>query len=299
MTQQNLFRGTSGVSLPPALSTEIWAVLQQQSAVMNLANKIDLPGSGITLNDITGDAAANWVNESEEKPVSDSTITSKAMTPYKLAVIETFSNEFRRDLPALYDTLAQRLPGALALKFDQTVFHATAAPGSNFGLLSAAQFVTLDATDTYGDLTNADALIAQANGVTDGWVFSPKGRSVLLAAKDTLGRPLIVSDIQAGSALGSILGARVVNNRAAYKADAAGDNGEVIGFAGDWTAAAYGTVAGIQISVTEEATVNKGGTQINLWQRNMFALRAEIEVGFVVHDLNRFVKLVSGVNVIS
>ena len=45
------------------------------------------------------------------------------------------------------------------------------------------------------------------------------------------------------------------------------------------------------MSVSDQATINDGGTQLNLWQRNMFAIRAEIEVGFRVRDLAHFVKL--------
>jgi hypothetical protein len=42
----------------------------------------------------------------------------------------------------------------------------------------------------------------------------------------------------------------------------------------------YGTVAGVEIAVTDTATLTSGNTTINLWQQNMIAVRAEIEVGF-------------------
>lgn len=65
----------------------------------------------------------------------------------------------------------------------------------------------------------------------------------------------------------------------------------VVGFAGDWTQARYGIVDGINVSISEEATINTGTEQVNLWQRNMFALRCEAEVGFVVKNAAAFVKL--------
>jgi HK97 family phage major capsid protein len=289
-------RATSGVSLPKSVANEIWQETVEGSAVMSLAQRIDLPGNGVTIPMVTGDATAAFVNESEEKPVSDATVSNKSMTGYKIAVIETFSNEFRRDLPGLYDALAKRLPEALAKRFDQAVFHDTVAPGSNFDLLEGAPTVTLDTTDTYGDLVAIDASISAANGVLDGWALSPKARGVLLSAKDADGRPLLITDIQREGAIGSLLGAPVRLSRNAYKADAAGDDGEVLGFAGDWTAARYGTVEGVVVKISDQATVNKGGTQVNLWQRNMFAVLAEIEVGFAVKDINKFVKILSGVN---
>ena len=50
--------------------------------------------------------------------------------------------------------------------------------------------------------------------------------------------------------------------------------------AGDWTQAVWGTVEGIDISFSDQATLQNGTVTINLWQQNMFAVRAEIEVGF-------------------
>ena len=73
---------------------------QETSAVMAVSRQISLPGSGVSIPIVTGDSVADWVAESAEKPVSHATVSNKTMTPYKLAVIETFSMEFRRDLPA-------------------------------------------------------------------------------------------------------------------------------------------------------------------------------------------------------
>ena len=139
-------RGTSGVVLPSAISNEVWANTIEGSAVMQLANQIALPGNGVSIPIITGDPEAGWVAETGEKPVSRPTLGGKEMTPYKLAVIVPFSNEFRRDLSALYDALVQRLPSALAKKFDATVMHG-AAPGDNFDTLADAAAVDIK-TDT-------------------------------------------------------------------------------------------------------------------------------------------------------
>ena len=42
----------------------------------------------------------------------------------------------------------------------------------------------------------------------------------------------------------------------------------------------YGTVEGVKIDYSSDATLVDGNTTINLFQQNMFAVRAEIEVGF-------------------
>lgn len=287
-------RTTSGVNLPPQVSDEIWGTAVEQSAVMSLARRITLPGSGVSIPIVTGDAEADWVAETDEKPVSRATLGNKTITPYKLAVIEPFSNEFRRDLPALYRELARRLPFALARKFDATVFGlAAGAPGSNFDTLGAAAAVGI-AGDTYAGLVAADQAVATGGGDLTGWALSPQARGLLLGATDTAGRPLFINSVNNDGSVSRLLGQPVSFTKAVYAADADGAGAGTdaqLGYAGDWSSALYGTVEGVSVSVSDQATINDGGTQLNLWQRNMFAIRAEIEVGFRVRDIAHFVKL--------
>lgn len=286
-TQVDTYRGTSGVSLPTELSNDIWAQAQEDSAVMRLATRITLPGRGLSIPVITGDATADWVIESAEKPVSEATLDTKVMTPYKLAIIELFSNEFARDARALYDALRDRMPGAIAKKFDATVFHGS-APGTGFDVLSAATPISLDAANKgeWAALVQAYNDIAIAGGSLDGWALSPQGKGILLGATDGDGRPLFINNTADG-AVPMILGQRVADSRAAYKSGTP----DIVGIAGDWTKARYGIVEDIQIKISEDATINDGTNQINLWQRNMFAVMCEIEVGFVVEDDDYFALL--------
>lgn len=294
MAAVDINRGTTGVNLPPAVASEIWANMVEESAVMRAARRINLPGSGISIPLITGEASANWVAESEEKPVSRATLSNKTMTPYTLAVIEPFSNQFRRDLPALYAELVRRLPFALAKKFDSTVFGSGSVPGSNFDNLASAPTATVDATGTFADLAAVVNTLAAAGADLSGWIASPSLHGHLLTATDSLGRQFFVSDPANSRTVGSVFGAPVYKTRATMPSGA-GATDDKIGFAGDWQGSAvYGTVEGVQIDISDQATLNDGGTQINLFQRNMFAVRAEIEVGFRVRDVNHFVSINDG-----
>lgn len=54
----------------------------------------------------------------------------------------------------------------------------------------------------------------------------------------------------------------------------------------------YGIVDGIQIDISDTATLNDGNSGlIHLWQRNCFAVRAEIEASFVVADDDAFFQI--------
>lgn len=277
---------TETIALPSEISAEILQKTQEDSAVMKLARQIALPGRGVTIPVITGDPEAKWVAETGKKPVSNATVSTKLLTPYKLAVIETFSNEFTRDAKTLYDALVARLPKALAQKFDATVFGNGTKPGDNFDTLSAVTAQVIG-TDTYKGLVAAVADIAEHSGVTNGFVFAPQGKSVLLNSVDGNGRPLFVNNVSEG-AVPVVLGSPTEISKGAYV------EGEpaTIGFAGDWTQAMYGTVEGVQIAISDQATVG----EVNLWEQNMVAVRAEIEIGFRC-DTTVFNKLTKEVGV--
>ncbi|OQO89924.1 hypothetical protein B1813_18975 [Saccharomonospora piscinae] len=289
-------RTTSGVTLPPSVSNEIWQGAQEASAVMQLATRVDLPGNGAEIQVITGDPTANWVNETDEKPVSRGALDTKTMRGYTLAVIEPFSNQFRRDKTALYNALVSRLPGVLATKFDNTVFFGT-APGSDFDTLTGAPTASVENVDgtqtAYDGFLAALASVATNDGNLSGWALSPQGEITALSAKDGNGRPLFTSDLQNEGSIGSILGRPAYRSTAVYEAGTVGTPGtpETVGFGGEWASARWGQVQGVSISISDQATLNDGGTSLNLWQRNMFAVRAEIEIGFITRDVNRFVRL--------
>ena len=273
----------TNITLPADVSNEILQKTQEASAVMSLARQIELPGRGTSINVITGDPEAAWVGETAAKPVSDPGVTTKVMSAYKLAVIVPFSKEFRRDVPALYDALVQRLPNALGNKFDATVFTGS-APGSNFDVLSGCTAQAIG-TNTYAGLVAAEADIATHGGDMNGIALSPAGKGVLLAATDDNKRPLFINTVAEG-AIPYVLGAPVRISKGAYKAGAATTGTtpavpNIVGAAGDWTQAMYGTVNGVEISFSEDAVIlDSSNNPIYLFQQNMFAVRAEIEVGF-------------------
>ena len=277
----------SAITLPSAISSEILQKMQEGSAVMRLARQIPLPGNGATIPVLTSDPQASWVSETAAKPVSNPGLSSKLMSAYKLAVIVPFSKEFRRDLAALYDALIARLPAALANKFDATVIGAVDKPGENFdnfALCTAQSLIAAGSHTAYDALVAAVTDVAEQNASLDGFAISPAAKGILLGAKDGDGRPLFINSVAQG-AIPMILGCPTYENRGLYKAGAAPvDSGSgtpaIVGVGGDWTQAVWGTVEGMEISFSDQATLVDGTTTINLWQQNMFAVRAEIEVGF-------------------
>ena len=293
----------TNITLPAEISAEIIVKVQEESAIMRLAKPINLPGRGLTIPVIAGDPEANWVDETNAKPVSNPTLSQKNMKGYTLAVIVPFSNQFKRDAQALYAEIVSRLPKVLGNKFDATIFHGT-APGTGFDVLTGSTAETISGTGKsfYKALVNSDVAIAAAGYAVNGYAMSPQARGEMLLAEDSNKRPLFVNNVAEGG-IPRLLGQPVYYTRGVYGAGNAesgtsGQEGYVaavpdtLGVAGDWTQARYGIVQGVDVSISDQATLTISNSQINLWERNMFAIRAEIEVGFVA-TADAFRKIVS------
>ena len=266
------------IQLPSEISAEIFAGVEGSSAVMQLARRINVPGRGLTIPVITGEPVAEMVAETAEKPVSNASLTTKLMAPQTFAVIEVFSNQFRRDASMLYDELIRRLPGAIAKAFDAQVLAGTAITG--FDSLANCPTQSVD-NDAINDLTYIMGTVATAGYTFNGLAVSNTYHAHLLTSLDGIGRPLFVQSAADGPAtVGSVFGSPVALTAA-----------ETYCIGGDWSQCMYGMVDGINISYSEDATVNDGNNQLNLFQRNLFAVRVECELGFVCTDDDAFVRI--------
>jgi HK97 family phage major capsid protein len=281
----DISRETPGlIPLPAEISTEIWQDAREASVIQRLGSRISLPAGGKKIPIITGDSEAEWVGETNEKPVGDASFDFKTITPYKAALIELFSDEFRRDYNSLYAALQERLPTALGALFDKAALGFAASPGTGFDTLAGSPSVTLNGYDDYLDVLEK---VSDAKGKTTGWAFSDKAEINALRHVDKNGRPILIDKINTEGSVGSILA------RPVYKSQNV-QSGDVIGVAGDWNTAYWGVVEDISLSINTDGSVRKNGEDYHLWQRNMFAVRVEFEVGFAVRDDQRFVKLKAG-----
>lgn len=284
-------RGSAGVSLPPAVSTEVWGLTTKESAIMRAARRINMPGAGVSIDTLNGVGEAQWVAETEAKPVVDATFGSKQITPHTMAIILPFSNQFRRDKAGLFREIVRVLPGKLAKLFDSTVLGSVAVPGSGFDTLGDAQQVTVDGTNTFDDLIAARAAIGVRPSA---WITAPSFETMLLSAKDTDGTRPFVPNYADDLSLGRIFGAPVFGTDGGFKQSTT--VGDDIGIVGDFANyAMWGSVEGIQYSESDQSSLDiEGGTTIHLWQRNMFAVRFEMEVAFSARDKSKFARITDG-----
>lgn len=292
MTAIDISRETTNVIFDPEVSNEIISKAIDESAIMQLAPQMQIAGNGKKFQTITGDPVPEWIGETEVKPVGKFDFGTKEVEPYKMAIIVPFSDEFRRDKTALYNECVNRLPKLFGKKFDATVM-STNAPGQNFDVLGSTQTVSLTPATgktMYDQFIAVDQLIGNNDGIMSGIALAPQGRSMVLGAVDGNGRPLFTAGVQSGT-VNPILGANVSVKKGVYVAGSPA----VVGLAGDFDNCAWGAVNSIQGAITDQASIEyevDGETKtLHLWQRNMFAVRFEVELAFMVRDANTFVRL--------
>ena len=163
---------------------------------------------------------------------------------------------------------------AIAKAFDTQVFTQAAVTG--FDSLVGAQAITAT-SDIAADIASGMNAVAGDGYRVNGFAVSPKYMTGIVLATDQIGRPLFAQNANDGDIAGRVYGGNVVESDAAITL-----------FGGDWSKAKYGIVDGIQLAISEEATINTGTELVNLWQRNMIAIRCEAELGFVCADADAF-----------
>ena len=289
----DMYRGSTGIELPPEVSQEIWQNIQDASVVMNLARRVNLSGAGTVYHEVLTDSQPQFVGETERKPVSNPTVGNKTLKPHKIAVVQTYSDEFRRDLPGLFNALVGRLPGALARTFDQAALHGVGAPAADFDDLSGATEVsilntTAGSVDAYAGFLQALAAVPNLNA----WALSALGRVTALSNRDTNGGAILNPNVLTNGSIGSILGAPVFSSENAYQAGVAADTqAATLGIAGDWSKAVWGQVEAISIDISDNPVFDSDGALVTAgWQDNMIGVRAEFHVGFIADD-TQFVRL--------
>lgn len=285
--------------IKPELAGPIFDEAAKGSAAMSLIRKVPLGASGQAFPIVTSKPTANWTAEGAQKHTTEAGLGLVKMEPKKLTAIAVASQEVIRANPGGYsETLAGLLADAFARAFDLAVFHNKGGDGNGTSpfettLAATTKSVTLGAAtgaNTYDDLVKAMSLNLQGTPKKQitGFAFDTGFEIDLLSAKDTAGRPLFAEAAYTGAVpalrSGSVLG------RTTYMHENVGLD-KTVGFAGDWAKAAWGTVGGITMDISTEATVTIGGQLVSLYENNLVAVRAEAEYGFALADKDAFVKI--------
>jgi HK97 family phage major capsid protein len=295
--------------LPAHVAAPIFERVARQSVVQRLVRQIPLSVTGESIPVVTGRPAAGWVDEAGTKPASSGSMTLKSMVPKKLGAILVVSAEVVRANPGNYiSTMQDSLAETFAVAFDRAALHdegpSGAAGGGPFAtyLDQTAKVQEVGGTTVANGGIYVDLVEAMRDIVSDtdasgrryrltGWALDSVLEPSLWGAVDTTGRPIWV-DLPMDSESGAITGGRLLGRNGYIGEGVASDNlTSVVGYGGDWSQAAWGVVGGISYKVSTEATVTINGSLVSLFEKNLVAILAEAEYGFLMNDADAFTKL--------
>jgi HK97 family phage major capsid protein len=277
--------------LTPEQSAPIFERAARVSVVQRLARQVPLGASGVNIPVVTSKPTAGWVSEANAKPASEGGMDLKPMQPEKLATIIVVSAEVVRANPGNYvNEVRNQIAEAFATAFDSAALHGTNTPFDNY-IGETTKSVELgtaaaSAGGIYADIVDGLAQLVNDGKRLNGFALDERVEPVLLGSIDTAGRPLFTETPPAETDVATREGRLI--GRPAFVLEGVA-SGDVLGFGGDWSQVAWGAIGGISYRVSTEAAVTINGSLVSLFERNLVAILAEAEYGFVVNDVDAFV----------
>ncbi|ASU81411.1 major capsid protein [Nocardiopsis gilva YIM 90087] len=275
----------------------------RMSVAQRLAREVPLGGNGVSIPVVTGRMEAGWVAEAGQKPASSGALALKNMDPQKIATIAVVSAEVVRANPGNYmNLIREQVAEAFAVAFDAAALRGQSTPfGPGNNLEATAKAVELGSTTQadggiHGDFVAGLSLLVNDGKRLTGFALDDRVEPLVLGAVDTTGRPLYV-DLPTEDTSPAVARPGRLLGRTSYMGEGVGaaappspDTAYTLAYGGDWTQAAWGVVGGISYDVSTEATVTINGQLVSLFEHNLVAVRAEAEYGWLVNDIEAFVK---------
>lgn len=254
------------------------------STVMKLAKNEPMTKPKKTFSFKAKGAGAYWVSETEVIKTSKVEWLTASMTAEKLAVIIPFSKEFLRyTAKDFFSEVKPLIAEAFYETFDIATLFGTDSPFATHtsgksiftGATEAGNLIALGSgADLQDEVFDAMALV-ESEG------FNPDGVTATNTFKQNLRRAVNATNGQRYyTDLNDVEGMPVT-----YAKPEAFDTSKAAALMGDWDYARYGILQGIEYAVTEDATlssvVGADGKPINLFERDMFAIRATMHIGYM------------------
>ena len=292
---------TQGI-LPKPLVGEIIKKVSEDSVIQRVAGTTPVTITGNTVATQTGDIVAGIVGEGEAKPVVSGGVKLKEFKPIKAAAIMYWSKEARIANPSGYlDTFVESLSGAVTKAVDMAVIHGknaltnTTISGVEYLAQTSNEVALGTAATNAGGLT-ADFLagydaVVNAGHDFDAFIADPRLRSQLIGAVDAQGRPVYSTQVDLRSQIGNFLGLPVSYGKTVGGKVGAVPEQNVRAIGGNFSDnVRLGFVEQINFKRTDTASINDGGTVVNLWQQNLEAVLVEAIFGWVITDVDAFTK---------
>ena len=265
------------------------------SAVMQLAKYEPMTAPVKNFTYLADGPGAYWVGEGERIQTSKATWLDAKMEAKKLGVIIPVSKEFLRfTITDFFNQVRPLIAEAFYKKFDQAALFGNNSPYATGisvweRIVASGQSIAQGTNaNLYLDVNDMIALLEDGDHDFNGLTTTKSFRKDLRGTVDTNNLP-IFNDTTAGTP-STILGQPI-----AYAPKASFDTTKALALAGDWDMARYGILQNIEYAISEDATLttiqDDEGNPVNLFERDMFALRATMHIGFLTLKDDAFAAL--------
>lgn len=294
----------------PAESVAVMNDSRQYSIIQLFARKVDMTYGGAYVTIFDTDVAGDWVGvEAGVKPVNEQATTNTTVAMYEWATIIPVGNRVVKSNPyGVLDIIKKGAYASMNRSFDRLAFTGVGGLGTSVadslaGVTNSTPLQVAGGVGTNGTwtgLNNGLALLTDADKDWTGSLWDNRLETVFNLDVDNDGRPLYLDSPLAGSNViqgnrpGRVLGrpadfAKKLNAKAGALVAA-----DVVGYAGDWSRAVWGTVGDVGYAVSTEASWTTGGVTHSAFQENVTLFRVEALLGFKVLDKAAFTKFTLG-----
>ncbi|NYV68140.1 phage major capsid protein [Bacillus sp. Gen3] len=282
-------------TIPEEQGTLVLKEFMANSSVAQLAKYEEMNKPKKTFTYLAEGPGAYWLSETERIQTSKATWLQAEMEAKKLGVILPVSKEFLRyTVSDFFNQIRPAIAEAFYKKFDQAALFGVESPyASGISVFerittsgnSVAQGST---TNLYTDLNGLLALLEDGDHDFNGLVTTKSFRKDLRGTLDNNNLP-IFNDANSNAP------SQVLGQPVSYAAKASFDTTKAVALAGDWDMARYGILQSIEYAISEDATLttiqDSEGNPVNLFERDMFALRATMYIGFLTLKEDAFAAL--------
>ncbi|MEX2805032.1 phage major capsid protein [Streptococcus sp. H31] len=257
----------------------------ETSAVMQLGKYVEMSGKQeVTTSIQTDGISAYWVNETEKIRTNKPEVVPVKLRAHKLGVILLASREaLQYTWAQFFEDMKPQIVEAFRTKIDEAGILGVNNPFANSveKAVNATSNVITGAVNFDNVLALQDKLYdadVEANGI----ISKVQNRSALREARD--GNKISIYDRSANT----VDGIQVVDIKSAKL-----PKGTL--FAGDFDHLIYGVPYNISYKISEEGQIstvtNEDGTPVNLFEQEMIALRATMDIAVMVTKDTAFAKL--------
>ncbi|MFA1821163.1 phage major capsid protein [Virgibacillus oceani] len=281
--------------IPAEQGTLVLKEFMQNSAVMQLAQYEEMTKPKKKFSYLADGPGAYWVGEAEKIQTSKATWLEAEMEAKKLGVILPVSKEFLAySVSGFFNSIRPAITEAFYTKFDQAALFGNSSPYASGvsvweKIQSSGNTIEHGSTaNLYSDLNGLMALVEDGDNDPNGFTTTRRFRKDLRGAVDEQNMPIFNEARQGATAdaLGLPIG---------YTDGKSWDYEKAKMLTGDWQYARYGILQGIEYAVSEDATLSTitgaDGEPVSLFERDMFALRATMHVGFMTLKDDAFAAL--------